>query len=249
VYNSEVDLEGDEPDLRTGMSCKVEIIVAQYEDAVYIPVQAVVRIAGQPTAYVVNDGVIEERPVEIGLDNNRMVRIVSGIEEGETVLLTPPLKAATIEDGDQMLEGQMSEGGGGNALKQRINQKLEEANGTQGPGAGAPAGDGAGAEQGQPQGLPSMEQMRQMQQRLANMSPEERQQEMEKLRKQFENMSEEDRERLRQRFQSGGQGQGPGGGPRQGGPRQGGPRQGGPRQGRGAGQGATQRPQGAERNP
>jgi HlyD family secretion protein len=240
VYNSEVDLEGDEPDLRTGMSCKVDIIVAQYEDAVYIPVQAVVRIAGQPTAYVVNDGVIEERPVEIGLDNNRMVRIISGIEEGETVLLTPPLKAATIEDGDQMLEDESAGGAGGDALKQRINQKLEEANGTQGSKAGVPAGDAAGAEQGQQQGLPSMEQMRQMQQRLANMSPEERQQEMEKLRKQFENMSEEDREKLRQRFQGGGQGQGPGGGPRQGGGR---------RQGGEAGQGATQRPRGAERNP
>ncbi|MHC4586827.1 MAG: HlyD family secretion protein, partial [Planctomycetota bacterium] len=30
VYNSEVYLEGDTPDLRTGMSCKVEIIVQQY---------------------------------------------------------------------------------------------------------------------------------------------------------------------------------------------------------------------------
>ena len=34
VYNSDVYLEGeDDTDLRTGMSCKVEIIVEQHDDA------------------------------------------------------------------------------------------------------------------------------------------------------------------------------------------------------------------------
>ena len=32
VYNSDIYLEGEAPDLRTGMSCKVEIVVAQYEN-------------------------------------------------------------------------------------------------------------------------------------------------------------------------------------------------------------------------
>jgi HlyD family secretion protein len=136
VYNSEVYLEGDTPDLRTGMSCKVEIIVQQYEDAVYIPVQAVIRIAGQPAVYVVKDGAIEEREVEIGFDNNRMIRIIDGIQEGEAVLLTPPLKSAAMDDASG---GIGSEGVKSNdemdALKQRINERLNEANGRQTGGA------------------------------------------------------------------------------------------------------------------
>jgi len=132
VYNSEVYLEGDTPDLRTGMSCKVEIIVQQYEDVVYIPVQAVIRIAGQPAVYVVKDGVIEEREVTIGYDNNRMIRIIDGIQEGEAVLLTPPLKSASM---DESSGGMSREENGSSsemdALKQKINERLNDANGAQ----------------------------------------------------------------------------------------------------------------------
>ena len=132
VYNSEVYLEGDTPDLRTGMSCKVEIIVQQYQDAVYIPIQAVIRIAGQPAVYVVKDGTIEEREVKIGLDNNRMIRIIDGIQEGEVVLLTPPLKSAAIEDASGIINSGRAESSGEmDALKQRINEQLNGANGTQ----------------------------------------------------------------------------------------------------------------------
>jgi HlyD family secretion protein len=131
VYNSEVYLEGDTPNLRTGMSCKVEIIVQQYEDVVYIPIQAVIRIAGQPAVYVVNEGTIEEREVTIGLDNNRMVRIVDGIQEGEVVLLTPPLKAATIDESLGINSGRPESSSEMDALKQRINEQLNGANGKQ----------------------------------------------------------------------------------------------------------------------
>ncbi|MHC4242190.1 MAG: efflux RND transporter periplasmic adaptor subunit [Planctomycetota bacterium] len=131
VYNSEVYLEGDTPDLRTGMSCKVEIIVQQYEDAVYIPVQAVIRIAGQPAVYVVKDGIIEEREVEIGLDNNRMIRIIDGIREGEVVLLTPPLKSAAMDNASGVMSSEGAESNAElDALKQRINERLNNANGT-----------------------------------------------------------------------------------------------------------------------
>jgi len=131
VYNSEVYLEGDTPNLRTGMSCKVEIIVQQYEDVVYIPIQAVIRIAGQPAVYVVNEGTIEEREVKIGLDNNRMVRIVDGIQEGEVVLLTPPLKSATIDESLGINSGRPESSGEMEALKQRINEQLNGTNGKQ----------------------------------------------------------------------------------------------------------------------
>ncbi|MEA3225515.1 MAG: efflux transporter periplasmic adaptor subunit [Planctomycetota bacterium] len=132
VYNSEVYLEDSTADLRTGMSCKVEIIVEQYEDVVYIPVQAVIRIAGQPAVYVVKEELIEEREVEIGLDNNRMVRIVNGIQEGEVVLLTPPLKAAALENASGVTESEGTESNGDmDTLKQQINKRPQETNGQQ----------------------------------------------------------------------------------------------------------------------
>jgi hypothetical protein len=187
VYNSDVYLEGNDPALRTGMSCKVEIIVAQYEDTVYVPVQSVLRIGTGHAVYVVKDGAIEERNVEIGLDNNRMVRIIRGLSEGELVLLTPPLKSATIEPGSQVVgTGSPGSSDTSDTLKQQINQRLENANGTQ--------AEAHGPEASSPEASSEFEKMRR---RFENMSEEERQQ----MRQQFENMSEEEREQMRRRFQ------------------------------------------------
>ena len=68
-----------------------------------MPVQSIMRVGGVPVAYVVgSNGVSERRTVELGLDNNRMVRIVSVLKEGEEVLLAPPLSpsevSATVQD-------------------------------------------------------------------------------------------------------------------------------------------------------
>ncbi|HEG43296.1 MAG TPA: efflux transporter periplasmic adaptor subunit, partial [Phycisphaerales bacterium] len=46
VYNTEIFINGDGSDMRTGMSCSAEIIVEHYKDAVYVPVQAVLRVKG-----------------------------------------------------------------------------------------------------------------------------------------------------------------------------------------------------------
>lgn len=97
VYNTEVYLEGEGDYLRTGMSCKAEIIVEEYKDVIYVPVQAVLRVGGKPTVYVQSGRGYEPREVEIGLDNNRMIRIVNGLREGEVVLVAPPLASGTVE--------------------------------------------------------------------------------------------------------------------------------------------------------
>jgi len=97
VYDTDIYLENTSDALRTGMSCKAEIIIEQHEQATYAPVQAVLRVGGKPTVYILKDKNLEPRTVEIGLDNNRMVRIISGLEPGEVVSLTPPLAAAAVE--------------------------------------------------------------------------------------------------------------------------------------------------------
>jgi hypothetical protein len=97
VYKTEIALDSNDPSLRSGMNCKAEIIVEQHPDTVYVPVQTVLRVGGQPTAYVLNDnGDTEERKIEIGLDDNSMVRVVSGLKEGDGPL-GAPLKAGAVE--------------------------------------------------------------------------------------------------------------------------------------------------------
>lgn len=102
VYRTEINVtdEGEgspSRELRTGMGCQIEIVAAEFDDAVYIPVQAVITVGEQPTVYVLRRGKTKPRDVEIGMDNNRMVHIISGLEKGEKVLMAPPLAEAEVK--------------------------------------------------------------------------------------------------------------------------------------------------------
>jgi len=125
VYKTEITLDSNDPTLRSGMNCKAEIIVEQHDDAVYVPVETVLRVGGQPTVYVLKeDDATEERKVEIGFDDKNLVRIVSGLQEGELVLLTPPLKAAAMVPGSK-LDG--IRGTDANDVMKKINEQLKAA--------------------------------------------------------------------------------------------------------------------------
>ncbi|MHC4572696.1 MAG: efflux RND transporter periplasmic adaptor subunit [Planctomycetota bacterium] len=202
VYNTEVYLDANDSSLRTGMSCKAEIIIEQYENEVYIPVQAVLRVGGETTVYVVNDKMVEPRRVEIGMDNNRMVRIIDGLQEGEVVLLTPPLKAGTVGQPEGKIaaetvpfENHTEE------IYMRVNEKLEQrANGVEGAGQDMRETDNReqrrrGRSRPGDSGSESMGrgQRRKRERRPENMSAEE----MEKVRERFKNMSPEEREKMR----------------------------------------------------
>jgi HlyD family secretion protein len=250
IYKTDILLEGEEPSLRSGMSCKAEIVVEHYEDTVYVPVQSVLRVNGQPTVYVFEDGEVTPRNVKIGLDNNSMVAVLSGLNEGEAVLLAPPLKEAALQPGARLGTGDANDG-----MKQKITEKLKaagEARATQTPQAPVqgqgPAGSGQGPQGGPGFRMPSAEEMQRfqkmtpeeqqkaMQDALANMTPEQRDQ-MEKMKQRFQNMSPEEREQMRQRRGQGGR---RGGGSGAGGP---GGNSGGGQQGSGPG---SDRPRGEQ---
>jgi len=96
VYNTEILLDETDPALKTGMSCTVEIEAAHYEQAIAVPVHAVVRHGRQPVVFVRAGNDFVPRPIEIGLDDNRLIHVTAGLEPGEHVLLAPPLA-----DGDE----------------------------------------------------------------------------------------------------------------------------------------------------
>ena len=124
VYPTEVYLDSNGSELRIGMRCQADIIVEAYDDALYGPVQSVVRVKGQPVVYVQTSDGPEMREVEVGLDNNRMIHIVSGVTAGEKILLAPPLAPSAKPDdqppGDKA-------GGKGPAAKAPTTKPADEA--------------------------------------------------------------------------------------------------------------------------
>lgn len=185
VYKTQIQITGTADLLRSGMTCRAEIVVEQYESAIYVPIQCVVRVNGQTTAFVQKPGGIEARPVEIGLDNNRMVRIVSGLRVGEKVLLNPPL--------DTSGGGRNGQTTGARSGSQADTVRPRTSGAPPGPPlvpeGTAPAPPVAGAEASQPG--PARPRGN-----WGNLSADEKQ----KMRERFEKMSPEEREAIRQRM-------------------------------------------------
>jgi HlyD family secretion protein len=109
VYNAEVLVEDDSGAFRPGMSCEAEVIIERFSDALYVPVESVLLVKGKPTVYMQTPGGPRRQEVEVGLHNNKMCRIKSGLQEGDPVMLYPPLPPAAREQ-SQLI--QLSESGG-----------------------------------------------------------------------------------------------------------------------------------------
>ena len=203
VYNTAIYLDAGDDSLRTGMSCRAEIIIDYYPDAVYVPIHSVVRVGREPTVFVADPAGPKPRQVKLGLDNNSMVRILAGLEAGEKVLLAPPLSAATSADaGDAAAApGKLPEGMKpvSPATQPATRPAMSRENG---PNGASPGGG-------------------------RTLTPEQR----EEMRKRMESMTPEQREQMQQRRPrgprgEGGQGQG---GQGQGGDRPARPERGEPR--------------------
>ena len=92
VYKTEAIVDSELPeDVRPGMSGSIQIDIAQLENVVTVPLKAVTSINGERVCMVVNDGEEELRKVTTGLYNDRSIQILSGLQEGELVSLSPPL--------------------------------------------------------------------------------------------------------------------------------------------------------------
>ena len=126
IYKTEIALDVNDPQLRSGMNCKAEIIVEQHADSMYVPVQTVVRVGGQPTVYVLHhDGETEERRIEVGLDDNTRVRVVSGLSEGDQVVLAPSPRAGSVAAQSRRTG---IRGADANEMMQQIRERLKVAN-------------------------------------------------------------------------------------------------------------------------
>ena len=167
VYNTEIHLDGELEGVRTGMTCKAQVIIDQLKDVISVPVQSVVKIGSQPTVYVKRMGGVHPVSVELGLDNKDRIHIVSGLKPGDQVLTNPPLhdagpKGVPTDEAVPEGDGQAGETASADAP---ADKPAETAAQTPTPQPDAAAG--------QP-GQPTPEQMQRMRERMQNMTPEER---------------------------------------------------------------------------
>jgi HlyD family secretion protein len=90
-YLVTINIEAGDVDLRPGMTANASIVVEEIDDVVVIPNWAIRldRETGEAFVNVLqDDGSVTETVVETGLRNDQVSQIVSGLEEGDVVVVT-----------------------------------------------------------------------------------------------------------------------------------------------------------------
>jgi multidrug efflux pump subunit AcrA (membrane-fusion protein) len=99
VYPCTIHINGYHPWMKPGMNAKVEIIVDQLADVLYVPVQSVEVEADQHFCYISNGGALERREISTGLFNDEFIEVRNGLQGGEAVALALPKKSELESNG------------------------------------------------------------------------------------------------------------------------------------------------------
>ncbi|MFF2657608.1 efflux RND transporter periplasmic adaptor subunit [Kitasatospora sp. NPDC058032] len=87
-YAATLQLSGDTGKLRTGLSATVSVVTGEADDALSLPTAALSGTGASRTATVVHpDGSTERVTVEVGVEGDSTVQVVSGLAEGDKVEL------------------------------------------------------------------------------------------------------------------------------------------------------------------
>ncbi len=88
TMHTEIDVPNKDGALVTGMYAEVDLVLARKGDALTVPVQAVSRNGDEAVVLVVNsDNRIEERKVKLGIEGVHSLEVVSGLNEGDRVVI------------------------------------------------------------------------------------------------------------------------------------------------------------------
>jgi RND family efflux transporter MFP subunit len=94
----EIDVDNANSQLRPGMFATAVITLEKKENALVLPVPAIVRSANETRCCRVEDGKIRFQKLELGLRSGQEIEVLSGLEDGSFVVLT---------QADQLKDGQL----------------------------------------------------------------------------------------------------------------------------------------------
>lgn len=90
LLNAVISFDENPEDLIAGFDIDAEITTNTSENALTIPIESLVyNNENEPFVYVVKNDVVQNTPVEIGLQSTAKVEILSGLTAGDTVVLSP----------------------------------------------------------------------------------------------------------------------------------------------------------------
>ena len=120
-FQVKVAIDDPDPQLRPAMTAKVNIVTATHDDALAVPIQAVVKrtlddtgkevrgskakgLQEREVVYTLVDGKAKAAPVKTGIADEVWVEIPDGLSEGDTVVAGPYRTLKDLHDGDAIRE-------------------------------------------------------------------------------------------------------------------------------------------------
>ncbi|MCX7950951.1 MAG: efflux RND transporter periplasmic adaptor subunit [Clostridiales bacterium] len=102
VVKAYVDITETTDVIKPGFDVDVDIKVAEKKDVLIIPIEALITDKeNNVKVFVVENGIAKLTNIKIGLQSDFDVEVVSGLKEGDRVVLNP---AATLKDGMKVLD-------------------------------------------------------------------------------------------------------------------------------------------------
>lgn len=88
----------DHPRLRSNLRVEVHLVVDERADALKLARGAVVRVEGQSAVFVIDGDVARRTPITTGISNFEETEILSGLAEGDEVILSDMTDHAHLEE-------------------------------------------------------------------------------------------------------------------------------------------------------
>jgi HlyD family secretion protein len=108
-----LEIENTDPEtMKPGQRVRATLLLAELEDAVIIPRQAVEQASGEARVYVRKGDDFVPRPVKIGTASMGLMEITAGLDAGEVIALRPPGSGGDAETQDDAAPS-MALGGSG----------------------------------------------------------------------------------------------------------------------------------------
>ncbi len=136
--------------LKPGFFAKGVILTRRDEGVLAVPETAVSTLAGVSSVYVINDGVVTQQAVTLGVKQGNLWEVADGLKGDETLANNRLNELAT---GVRVRQGEESQGGapgsgGGRRGGGRRGRRGDGTGGGRGDGSGGGRGDGSGGGQG-----------------------------------------------------------------------------------------------------
>ncbi|MEN8115998.1 MAG: efflux RND transporter periplasmic adaptor subunit [Bacteroidota bacterium] len=96
VFKVIIHLDETHEGLKPAMSSNNDIILANYESALFVPINAVFKENGTDYIYLKTKEGPKKQVIETGFENEEFILVKNGVEEGDIVLLSPPTQPVEL---------------------------------------------------------------------------------------------------------------------------------------------------------